>query len=136
MNKKIINNKKGILNENKLSRFVSSLFKKEANLNAIWNNCLDGHFNCYGTSSVESLHLFQQSKTLLNKHNIMHCLIELRYKTLQRRISSLTRRFGYNMLAKQHSSTMSADSIRAGKTAYKKNITSLHFGQLCNKKNL
>ena len=84
-------------NNNKLDNFMKSLYQDENNSNAIWNNTLDGHYNCFGSSPTESIHLFEQCKILLNKHDLEQAVIILRMKTLLRCWISLSIRFGYSM---------------------------------------
>ena len=67
----------GILKNKKLARFIKSLYDKKENLQHVWNNSLDGHVSCYGTSCVESTHLFEKCRTLLNKHSMGTGLITL-----------------------------------------------------------
>lgn len=55
--------------------FLENYILSNKTLNDIFNNCIDGHCTTYGTTSVESLHLFQQCFYLMMKHDIEQCKI-------------------------------------------------------------
>lgn len=90
----------------------------EENLNAIWGNCVDGHYSCYGSSCVESTNLFQQCTFLMIKHDLEHTIIVLRKKSLKHLFVSLHKRFGYNKLVKGNSSAISCLAMSRARQAY------------------
>ena len=116
--KKRKKNNTGICYNNALGNFIKTLYKDDKNSDAVWGNCIDGHYQCYGTSCVESMNLFQQSKSLMIKHDLEHCIIVLRLKTIKRALVSLNKRFGYHKLSKGNSTGISCLALVQARAAY------------------
>ena len=62
--------------------------KKTKRIDAIWNNSIDGHSKCYGTSPVESINNYLKSKNLLQRHTLITTLFQTRIAAIKRTTAS------------------------------------------------
>lgn len=99
---KYLRNKSGLSKKKKLYKFIIELVD-ENNIDDTWLNCVDGHSGCYGTSVVESLNRFQQVLNLFLKKGLEILKIVTRYLNIRKNVTSLSKRFKYNYLAKKNS---------------------------------